>query len=229
MDGATNHQGITRRTDALATVAALLAVASGGGCGDIVGVPQPQPVPSAIRRSTPALRAPSPRTLLVGLPGAVAGAGEVQIDVQGWSIDASAPTTASGTFAAVVAVGSSATLEIRFARDGELSDPLVLSPTLSQSVPTPRGNKLQLTAPDSSGRTTITNVDSTGSVTFGVPAGDEVLLSNARSGSVARTFADSSGRFTTQLAARSGDDIHLLVVDRRDAAATSDFFTATVP
>lgn len=202
-----------------------------GGCGDMTSSPVPQPVPGAIRISTPGKTKPT--TLVVGLAGAVAGAGQVEVRNTTSGTTATSPASPGGSFAVTLAAGRNDGLEARY-RDpaGALSDPVPLRDrmqTLGPGLGPPTGPDV-VSAPDAQGRSTVTNDAGAGNpLLIDVPPQSTVLVSNEDNAAVVQTRADGGGRFTATIAAATGHTIHIMLVDPADPTATSDFLTFPVP
>ncbi len=205
------------------------------GCGDQTGVPQPQPVPGPlsdfVRRSTPSLTATEPRTMVVGLAGAVAGVGEVQLTRVSTGEALEALATAAGTFSLVIPGGKGDQLELRYANDDGVSEPLVLPGLYSQGGPSLEGARNSddqlISLPDASGNVTVTN--DFDPVPLVAAANADLIASNGSTGVVVVSRTDAAGRNPNDEAAASGDPIQLMLVDPNDPGATSDFRVLTVP
>lgn len=202
-----------------------------GACGDGTSLPQPVPVPapqlSAILQSTP--QENQTDVMLVGLPGAVAGAGQVVATTRPSGLVTAVPSNAQGSFALVVARGES--IELRYQTPaGERSEAALLAPTrqtfgpeLTESDATPGG---VVSAPDAQGFVTVSNgspqqILASPNVT--------VLVSNANSGDVVTGTTDGGGLFSLRLRGASGQEILILLSDATESQQTSDFLAYRVP
>jgi len=207
----------------LAVVLAALFVA---GCDS---APVPQPVPDLVRLSTPTPG--QPQRLLVGLPGAVAGKGQVHVVQPKTGLSLSVASTEAGTFAAVLPTAD-AELALTFENDDGESDPLLLRSALPDGPRPALGTPAPgvVSVPDAGGRVTVANdggpgqpllLDATPEVT--------VLVSNDQTSEVVSSTTDSAGRFAVSLLASSGSTILILLVDPDEPDVTSDFVGIQVP
>lgn len=208
----------------------------GSGCGGDASVPQPVPVPkiSLIRRSSP--ETDQIATLVVGLPGAVVGEGQVEIVDRLAGGAATAPAGTTGSFAALVPTSSQGTqLEARFVTAAGAS-PYISLDLRSGSTFGPRlgpANALggPVSPPDANGLVTVTNYDDTNKIKFIDATPDvEVLISNGSSGDVVLGTTDAQGVFSVQLPAQVGDPVHIVLSDEAAGTeATGNYLSFVVP
>jgi len=206
-------------------------VGVGAGCGDQDSSPVPQPVPDFIRESTPGLKQTD--KLVLGLPGAVAGSGQVHLTDQATGRRVSAPSAAAGSFNLVIIIDQTKTpqLVIQFENADGVSEPVSLAtrqltygPTLGPS----KGGLAQ--APDAKGNVLVSNDGGAGNpLLVDASPNMTLILTVVSSGLVTSSTTDSQGRFSATVKAASGDTLGLLLVDPQDQGATSDFITASVP
>lgn len=202
-----------------------------GACGDTTSLPQPVPVPapklSAIRQSTPGLQQRT--TMVVGLPGAVAGAGRVLARETLSGAEATATSTATGTFSLTTALGES--IELRYETpEGDLSEAVVLAPTRSTYGPSldeSDGTDSVVSPPDAEGVVTVSN----GSPDPLIIASPQVtvIVSNRDTGEVVTGETDSAGLFSLQLHGEAGHGILIVLSDPAQPEQTSDFLAYEVP
>lgn len=216
----------------LVLLGSLVAV----GCGGDASVPQPVPVPkiSLIRRSSP--ETDQVETLVVGLEGAVAGAGQVEIvDRLGGGVG-KAPASSRGSFAVLVPTSEQGTqLEARYvtaegasayisidARSGSTFGPR-LGPTNQLGGP--------VSPPAANGLVMVTNYDDVNKIKFiDATPNVEVLVSNGRSGDVELSTTDAQGVFRVQLPAQVGDPVHIVLSDEAAGSeATGNYLSFVVP
>ncbi len=202
---------MTKTTSTLATSLALLVSA---GCGDQTGVPQPIPIPLQVR----AMSAPpdSPEKIdVVGLPGAVAGAGKVFI--QGATSKAEVSSTAAGSFTASLQAKGGEQLQIRY----EDSDPAgVKVPSQGVMAPRPPGpisGVTPVTAP-AAGKVTVKGLSN--------GAGVSLVAVNVDTGAVAQATSEADKKFQLQIPAASGQKLR---VYEDDGAMLSSAWGLTVP
>lgn len=203
-------------------------------CGDDgVSLPQPQPIPGLVRRSTPAMTAADPQTLVVGLAGAVEGVGELELRRVSDGLAVTATSASKGSFALVIAAVQGDALELRFRGAHGTSEPLTLAPTLTTRGPFlgPPQNTFgePVSPPDGSGNVIVTNDSDEPDPYFAASPDSEVLVSNESNGAVAADTTDGAGLFGVTLPGNHGDTIHVLLAASGDIGATSDFLTFTVP
>jgi len=207
-----------------------VALGLAAGCGDQVSSPVPQPVPGMIRQSTPS---PSGVQLLfVGLPGAVAGAGRVHLTYRKSGKGVVVDSAAGGSFAAALTRVALDELEARFENDDGLSDPVPLSTQLRFPTGPVFGQPKPgvVSKPDAQGQVRVSNdAGAAQPLLLDATPNMDLLVANDKTGALATTKTDKDGRFTTQLAAASGQSIRLLLVDPTDVGVTSDFVTIPVP
>ena len=192
------------------------------------GVPQPQPVPGLMRRSTPGLT--QKKTLLVGLEGAVGLSSKVSILVRGASATVTASASPKGAFSAVLSATAGAILEVSFETADGPSATVTLVPT-----DVTRGPMLSkglvfgsaVSAPDAQGIVTVSNDDPT-DPPFSASANTQALVSNSRTGELVSNTTDAKGALTVKLAGKTGDQIHILLAEP-GSFSTSDFLAYTVP
>lgn len=209
--------------------ALMLAATMVAGCGLEESSPVPQPLPGYLRRSTPSSLV---STLVVGLPGAVAGAGKVALRELNGASPVLVQSAAVGSFSAVLPVGRSIPLELRFETAAGASDWVALAPPQLSFGPVLSGSRGPgvVSAPDAAGIVTVSNDAGAGQPAL-VDASPEsdLLVVNATRSEVATGRTDAKGLFRVQLAGATGDVIQLLLVDAADAASTSDYLSFTVP
>jgi len=202
------------------------------GC---VSTPQPQPVPAPdlglLRQSTPVKDVAE--ILLVGLPGAVAGAGRVEVrdTISGEGV--AVASTTGGSFALrLPAPGDPATLELRFTNDDGTSEAVRLgAPGVGSSPllePPSRDRQTLVSLPNATGQVVVSNVGSGGAAFLRASPNATVIAANTTSGAVAISSTDAEGRFTLTLVATSGDAIEVMLVDATDPGLTSDFLGEVV-
>lgn len=211
-------------------ILAALLIPGPWACGLDVSSPVPQPVPHLLRQSTPSGARVS--KLVLGLPGAVAGAGKVHGLVRDTGASAVAAAAAAGSFALTLAAAEQHTIELRFETDKGISEPVLLPPPRASFGPIlrePEGPGV-VSAPDAGGQVTVTNDGGPGQPPLLQASPDhDLFVSNQRTGEVASTRTDAAGLFRVLIAARTGDSLSLLLVDPDDPGATSDFLSLTVP
>jgi hypothetical protein len=205
-----------------------------GACGDdLTSLPQPQPIPGLVRRSTPGLSVPDPQTLVLGLPGAVPGLGELELRRVSDALRVTAPSSAKGSFSLVIGAAQGDLLELRFRVGEGASEALVLGPVFATRGPLlvpPIGQKGgPVSAPDASGQVTVTNNSGLPDPLFHASPGSEVLVSNETKAAVATGTTDGDGLFRLQLPGSTGDTIRVLLAASTNQDSTSDFLTFTVP
>jgi hypothetical protein len=207
----------------------VLAATVVAGCGLEESSPVPQPLPGYLRRSTPSSLV---STLVVGLPGAVAGAGKVALRELGAASPVVVQSAAAGSFSAVLPVGRTTPLEIRYETADGASSWVALAPPQLSYGPVLMGSRGPgvVSAPDAAGNVTVTNDAGAGQPALVSASPDsDLLVANATRGSVVSSRTDAKGLFRVQLQGATGDEIQLLLVDAQDSAATSDYLSFTVP
>jgi hypothetical protein len=191
------------------------------GCGDgdgQTGVPQPEPLALKMRNGPMDEESPPREVVLVGLPGAVAGAGEVTVETkQGTRSTAS---TAVGSFALKIVAGPDETVSVR--HDGSDATPYsvvaVTCPVTGcapRPAPGPRTGVTPISAPVA-GETTIRGE---------VASPADIVAVNLRSGDVATSAPETDGGFQVELVARSGDPVEVF----SDGKPMSSSWKLTVP
>jgi len=208
----------------------LLSVIVLVGCGEQSSSPVPQPVPGLIRQSTPT--AGALKTLVVGLPGAVAGKGKVHIrEGVGGKIKI-VDTTDSGSFVVALPIAEGDSLEAAFETDDGLSAmvpitprSLGVTPSLGQPKPgvvqAPHDGKPEVVVTNDAGAGQPLLLDATPDV--------DVVVSNIDNGEVVTTVTDKDGKFSTKIGATTGHTIQIMLVTREEPPVTSDFVSITVP
>lgn len=184
-----------RKVLLVAWVACVLTAA----CGDKTGPTLPDPVPDPARLRATAIQ-DSGAVELVGLPGALPGAGDLVVESSRGRFQAR--STSAGSFALVVPVMRAETLRLRFEGGGEIPY------AVGTAEPSPTPAVMQ---PSLSGG---------GSVTVGVAAtpGATVLAVNFSTGEIWEARADAMGRVSITFRAASGEEVHLYA----DGQALSD-------
>lgn len=215
---------------AASSMVVLAGLVLASGCvEDGTSLPQPQPIPGLVRRSTPAMTVVDPQTLVIGLAGAVEGIGELALRRLRDGVTVTASSAAQGSFSLVIAAAQGDELELRF---GD-SEPLLLAPTLTTRGPFlgPPQNVFggPVSAPDAAGDVVVTNDSGEASPYFTASPSSEILVSNEGNGAVAVGTTDAAGLFSLKLPGASGDTIRVLLAAASDPGATSDFLTYTVP
>lgn len=188
---------MTRRLLFLA--GSLVALASSACEG--VGIPQPIPIPHHLR----AMSAP-PDTLksidVVGLPGAVAGAGRVLVtDASGGVTEAS--SAASGSFTLTLQARGGDALEVRY-EDSEAAALVV--PKAGIMTPLPPGPITGVTpvTPTSGGRVQLRGLSN--------GAGTSIVAVNVTSGDAGQATSAGDQRFSIELVAATGDELRVYEV-----------------
>lgn len=208
----------------LAAALLLLLMAS---CGSS---PVPQPVPFMMRKSSH--NQPQGDTLVVGLPGAVAGAGKVHMRDRVGGRQASAVCNEAGSFSLVIRTGAKVDLEARYENDDGLSDWVSMSRPQSGSLGPALGTPKTgvVSSVDSRGEVIVTNGDGSGKPALLAATPDStVVVSNADNGAVVTSTTDKAGVFKVVLKGTTGDRIRVLLIDADDPGNTSDFVSLTVP
>ena len=189
---------MTRRRLILA--GALLALAS-SACGDGVGVPQPIPIPHHLR----AMSAP-PDTLktidVVGLPGAVAGAGRVFVTSASGAVT-EARSAASGSFTLSLQARGGDALQVRY-EDSEAAALLV--PKAGIMTPLPPGpiSGVSPVTPTSGGKVQVRGLSN--------GTGTSVVVVNVTSGDAGQTTSAGDQRFSIELVGAPGDALRVYEV-----------------
>jgi hypothetical protein len=174
----------------------LVIIALLAGCGDDhSGTPQPVPIPGQLRLSQAVPIEPEPVTV-VGLPGAVAGAGRVFLQVDGRVVEVR--SAESGSFYAIVQARGGQTLSIRY-EDSEAASKVVETRVGIQTPPPPKPISGVPPIELSAGQATIRGQASTGDI--------GIIGVNQQSGVVVTTTAQPDGKFTLSIAASSGETI----------------------
>jgi hypothetical protein len=216
----------------LALLLLLGLIACSGDNGDKGSITVPQPVPLLIRESVPG--AHNATTLVVGLPGAVAGAGTVTIRDRRSAAEATAGAASAGSFSSVLTLAKDHELEIRFQNEDGASDWVAIPSAsatdgVSLTVPNSDGPK-PVSAPDAQGQVTVTSDAGAGKPPL-IEATPEVdlIVANTDNGGVVASVTDQSGHFTVRLPGAVGDVIQILLVDPEDTKQTSDYLSYEVP
>jgi len=208
----------------LATIGLLILTTA---CGSS---PVPQPVPFMMRKSTHAQ--PQGATLIVGLPGSVAGQGKVHIEDRKTGKRATAVSSGAGSFSLVLRTGSKTDLVAQYENEDGTSDWVSMSEAQTGSLGPTLGQpkKGVVSSVDSRGEVTVTNDDGTGKPALMDATPDSnVVVTNAESGALATTTTDKAGVFKVIIAGASGDTVHVLLIDKDDPGVTSDFVSFKVP
>jgi hypothetical protein len=196
---------------ALTVLAALALVA----CGDGAGVPQPIPIPGQLRSMSAPLTTPT-EIDVVGLPGAVAGAGQVLVtDVGGGVTKAS--STAAGSFTLSLKARGGDVLQVRY----EDSDAAALTvPKQGIMAPLPPGpiTGVPPVTALSGGRVRVRGLSN--------GAGTQIVAVNATSGDAATAKAAGDKRFSLELTAAKGDALR---VYEEVSGALGTAWSLTVP
>jgi hypothetical protein len=206
------------RARAALSALALLLVHGCGGDGDKVGVPQPEPLALKMRNGPMGKESEPREVLLLGMPGSVAGAGEVAVQTkQG---ERSTGSTAAGSFALQIVAGPDEEVSVRYEDSGAAPYTVAavscpVSGCAPRPAPGPRTGLEPITAPVA-GKTTIQ-----GEVTG--PA--DAVAVNLRSGAVATATPATDSGFRVELAAQSGDAVEVF----SDGKPMSASWKLTVP
>jgi hypothetical protein len=210
-------------------IAALLLSGCGDN-GDKGSITVPQPVPLKIRESVPGPH--NTTTLVVGLPGAVAGAGKVTVRDRKSAARETVSSAAAGSFSSVLAVGKDHELEIRFENSDGVSDWVVIpsaSATDGVSLTIPNNDPIDpVSPPDSQGLVTVTSGAGSAPSIVATPGAD-LIVANTQNGAVVVSVTDNNGHFTVRLPGSVGDVIQILLVDPEDTKQTSDYLSYEVP
>jgi hypothetical protein len=177
-------------------VVALLALFVGAGCGDQTGIPQPDPIPiaSAIR-TTGVMPGAKEEIDVVGLPGAVAGAGQVTVTGQLETITAS--STPAGSFVLTIKAQLDEQLQIRYRSSEAVQVQVYMMPITSAPQPDPFHTGEPITKPVN-GETTITGL---------ATAGAQIVAVNYNTGDTGSATADAAAKFEVKVKASTGDEI----------------------
>jgi hypothetical protein len=204
-------------------------------CGvDESSVPQPVPVPKpfAIKESAPEKK--QTKTLMVGLPGAVAGIGDIEFRDPKTSATERGPSTAAGTFGVLLSIDT-AGLEARYVNPQGGTSAWV-SLAIRQGSLGPRLDPANydgppVSTPDAQGNITVTNVEpKTGSLVIAATPLTDVIVTNTVTGVLTAGRTDSRGAFTLKLPAAVGDLIGILLLqDAGGLEAVSNYLTYDVP
>lgn len=212
-----------------------LAAFAVSACGDDASVPQPVPVPkiSLIRRSSP--ETDQVETLVVGLPGAVVGDGQVEIVDRLAGGEGKAPASNKGSFVVLVPTAPQGSqLEARFVT-AKGASPYISLDARSGSFGPRLGPTNQLggpvSPPDANGLVTVTNFDDANNIKFIDATPDvEVLVSNGNTGEVVLGTTDAQGIFRVELPAAVGDPVHIVLSDESAGSeATGNYLSFVVP
>lgn len=201
-------------------LAALLCVAAACNDEDLTGVPQPDPLPlvSAVR-ATQGGDDPAP-VRVVGLPGAVAGAGKVTATLAGAVAESQA--TAAGTFTLEIAARGEDVVELRYERSAAATLTIAHrcpggATCNAPPAPHPRPGIPPVSAPVD-GKVVVS-----GQATA---AGVAVVIANADSGDARRALAGTDGDFDVEISASAGDR---LLVFHEQGASLEPPWELTVP
>ncbi|MCA9672947.1 MAG: hypothetical protein KC503_45460 [Myxococcales bacterium] len=220
----------TRRTLPLALLALLAPLAS--ACGDDgVSVPQPVPVPksSLLRFSSP--RAAQSRLLVIGLPGAVEGVGQVEATDIPSGARTVVPSSAQGSFGLLAATSNVSDLEIRFINDegrsepapivqaGRFGGPVLGDPLSNGTVTRANGNTVLVSNDGGAGNPLL----------FSATPDSIAHLSNPANGALTSGTTDAIGRLSLSIEAQSGDILQLVLADPQNPTETSNYLSLPVP
>ena len=199
-------------------------------CGDGVSTPVPQPVPGQIRISSPALTKAAP-VLVLGLAGAVAGAGKVHVkDLESGAL-VTGSSNGAGSFSVVISVNRDHRLEARFENADGISGAVSLALrglSYGPGLGTPQPGVVS--KPDAQGQVKVSNDGGAGKpLLMSATANVNVLISNAATAQVVTTQTDKDGRFSQTLSGARGDSIQILLVDPQSQTSTSNFVSILVP
>ncbi|MCK5795591.1 MAG: hypothetical protein KAI47_00295 [Deltaproteobacteria bacterium] len=224
-----------RRMTSVVILASCLGLFMAGcGIDGDVSVPQPVPVPKPfyLRQSPP--EPDQTKTLLVGLPGAVAGIGSVEVRDVIAGTHAEGPTTASGTFSVLIVAAQSSELRIRYvvARGASAfiavpRDRVTFGPRLGAV----KAASAPVSSPDAQGIVRVTNLDAaTGDIVIVASPDVDVLVSNVTSGAIVTARTDARGVFAVDIAAAVGDTLGVMLLgDPVSGDVTSNYLTFVVP
>ena len=172
------------------------------GCGDQGGIPQPDPIPMpSLIKSTGVAANKEELIDVIGLPGAVAGPGEVTI--KGVLGQVRATSTNGGSFVASIKARPDEKLEIRY----KSSEPAKITVPLTGVTAAPKEDLFHTGVPITTpvnGETTVTGI-------AGVQA--QVLGVNMQTAATATAQTDNTGRFSYKIAASVGDEIRTYQLD----------------
>jgi hypothetical protein len=209
----------------------FLATLSACACGleDQESSPVPQPVPGLVRQSSPALT--QSQKLVLGLPKAVAGEGKVHLTDRISGRKVVGISTAEGTFSLVIEVDpKDDALELQYENEDGLSDPVLISLRALGDGPALGQPKDGLVLPTNGPEVQVSNDAGHGNpLLLEATPNVMVIVTVTKTGQVVTSTTDSTGRFSVQIEATSGDWIQILLVDPQDPGSTSDFVTVQVP
>lgn len=198
---------------------ALLTRAAVCGCGNEEGIPHPDPLPDVTRLRASALMSfPEDQTgevTLLGLPGCVAGAGQIIVESLGKTY--TARSTASGTFALTLTGQANGRIAVRFESSAAVYKTIVGE---GAGGPIPPGAV--------SGTPPLTDLGNGAYRVQGgssAPVGNGIICVNTRSGEIALGTVGTGNLFQVDIAAVSGDS--LKVYDDEDPLGAT--WTLTVP
>jgi hypothetical protein len=177
----------------------VLVVAPGGlGCGSDAGVPHPDPLPIVARvRATALFQGTSGPVAVVGIPGAVGGAGAVSIVTLSQTFTAT--STEKGSFALSVNSQAGAQLAIRYrSSDAALKD-VAAKGVMAPLPPGPIAGVPPITALGG-GRIRVDGRTQAG-------ANMPIIIVNLRTGDVTQATSGAVGDFSAPLDGVTGDSL----------------------
>jgi hypothetical protein len=215
-----------------AKIVAVLLLVVGVSCGDQESSPVPQPVPDFVRQSTHELQ--QEKLLVVGLPGAVAGEGEVRVQDRKGGAEVVVVSTTAGTFTSVLSAGKDADLALQFETKQGKSEWLVLRETQHDGpaphLGLPNSYQGPVSSPDAQGMVIVTNDGGPGQpLLLDATPEMDVIVSNGDTSELVTDVTDQTGRFSVKLPGSSGHWIHILLVSPEEKDLTSDFVSHQVP
>ncbi|MBW2735722.1 MAG: hypothetical protein JRH20_25330 [Deltaproteobacteria bacterium] len=199
-----------KRTAVHVALTALLLSA----CGDQTGTPQPLPIPSP--REMRLGGAPTDVEMdveIVGLPGAVAGAGQVVIVNNGVSTEAQ--STAAGSFFASIRAHGDDELEIRYENSDAAIVTVPVKGIMYPGIPFPIEGVPPLT-PQGDGQVLVRGE---------LPSAGVALVVNVSNGAVVLGAADALQQFSLEIQAASGDALRVY----QEMTPLGPFWELTVP
>ena len=167
-------------------------------CGDQTGTPQPLPIPCPqLMRLGAAPAEVAIEVDLVGLSGAVAGAGSL-VAVNGTQSQQTRSSAAGSFYLALSARGGDV-LQVRF---GDSEPALIEVPVMTAMVPRPPTpiDGVAPVTPRGGARVLVQGQ---------LAAAGRALVANASTGAVALVDSDGNGRFAVELGASSGESLRI--------------------